>query len=214
MAVADSAHAQGFAPVARSDARLLILGSMPGQASLQAQAYYAHPRNAFWRILADVLGFAPDLPYADRLMILQANGIALWDVLAACHRPGSLDADIDDASMVVNDFAGFLQQHPHITRVCFNGAKAESSWRKQVQPVLDLSLEFLRLPSTSPAHAGMPYEAKRALWADALTQQGLPLEGSHSITPNRRMTTVSSEIARQIKERSHENAHDDCSTRC
>ena len=100
--------------------------------------------------------------------------------MAACHRPGSLDADIDDASMVVNDFAGFLQQHPHITRVCFNGAKAESSWRKQVQPVRDLSLELLRLPSTSPAHAGMPYEAKRALWADALAQQALAQRGRRS----------------------------------
>ena len=146
---------------------------MPGQASLQAQAYYAHPRNAFWRILADVLGFSTDLAYADRLAILQVHGIALWDVLAACHRPGSLDADIDDASIVVNDFASFLQQHPHITRICFNGAKAESSWRKQVQPALGTSLELLRLPSTSPAHAGMPYEAKRAIWADALAQQAL-----------------------------------------
>ena len=148
---------------------------MPGQASLQAQTYYAHPRNAFWRILADVLGFSAELPYADRLAILQANGIALWDVLASCHRPGSLDADINDASIVVNDFAGFLQQHPHITRVCFNGAKAESSWRKQVQPVLGSTreLSLLRLPSTSPAHAGMPYEAKRAIWADALAQRAL-----------------------------------------
>jgi TDG/mug DNA glycosylase family protein len=179
LAIADNAQAQGFAPVARSDARLLILGSMPGQASLQAQAYYAHPRNAFWRILADVLGFPAELPYAERLLILQANGIALWDVLAACHRPGSLDADIDDASIVVNDFAGFLQQHPHIRRVCFNGAKAEQSWRKQVQPLLDLPLELLRLPSTSPAHAGMPYEAKRATWANALTQQSLAQRGRH-----------------------------------
>ena len=173
--MSDAEQAQGFAPVARADASLLILGSMPGQASLQAQAYYAHPRNAFWRILADVLGFPPDLPYTARLEILQANGIALWDVLASCHRPGSLDADIDDATTVVNDFASFLQQHPHITRICFNGAKAESSWRKQVQPLLGSTRELalLRLPSTSPAHAGMPYEAKRALWANALAQQAL-----------------------------------------
>jgi len=171
--MADNAQAQGFAPVARADARLLILGSMPGQASLQAQAYYAHPRNAFWRILADVLGFPAELTYAERLAILQANGIALWDVLAACHRPGSLDADIDDASMVANDFAGFLHQHPRITQICFNGAKAESCWRKQVQPLLGNTpvLSMLRLPSTSPAHAGMPYETKRALWADALSRR-------------------------------------------
>lgn len=176
------ALSQGFAPVARGDASLLILGSMPGRASLQAQAYYAHPRNAFWRILAEVLGFPPDLPYADRLAALQASGIALWDVLASCRRPGSLDADIDDASSVVNDFASFLQQHPHIQYICFNGAKAESSWRKQVQPLLANARELtlLRLPSTSPANAGMTYEAKRTLWADALAQQGLAQRGRRS----------------------------------
>ena len=164
---------QGFPPVARRDASLLILGSMPGQASLQAQAYYAHPRNTFWRILSDVLDFPVDLAYVKRLEILQANGIALWDVLASCHRPGSLDADIDDATLVVNDFVDFLQQHPHIDCICFNGAKAESSWRKRVQPLLGSTqaLKLLRLPSTSPAHAGMPYETKRALWADALAQR-------------------------------------------
>lgn len=159
--------------MARADASLLILGSMPGQASLQAQAYYAHPRNAFWPIMADVLGFLPDLAYDARLEALQANGIALWDVLAACHRPGSLDADIDDTTLVINDFGGFLRQHPRIQRVCFNGAKAESSWRQRVQPVLGDSRELtlVRLPSTSPAHAGMPYAAKRAVWAEALLQR-------------------------------------------
>lgn len=146
---------------------------MPGQASLRAQAYYAHPRNAFWQIMADVLGFPPDLPYPARLDALQANGIALWDVLAACHRPGSLDADIDDTTVVINDFARFLGHHERITHICFNGAKAESCWRKQVAPWLETSRELVmtRLPSTSPAHAGMPFAMKRDRWAQALLQR-------------------------------------------
>lgn len=158
-----------FAPVARADARVLILGSMPGVASLQAQRYYAHPRNAFWPIMATLLKFDSDIAYEERLEKLQAAGIALWDVLASCYRPGSLDSAIDPASQVPNDFNRFLREHPLIERVCFNGGKAESAFTKQVLPSLQRKpLRFVRLPSTSPAHAGLTFEAKLARWREAL----------------------------------------------
>lgn len=153
-------------------ARVLILGSMPGVASLTAGEYYAHPRNTFWRILGDIAGATPDLPYAQRVALLRAHGLALWDVLQSCHRPGSLDADIAPESMVANDFTSFLARHPRIRLIAFNGATAEQCFRRHALPGLDAAtlaaLTLRRLPSTSPAHAGMPYERKLALWREAL----------------------------------------------
>lgn len=161
-----------FAPVAATSARVLILGSMPGAASLAARQYYAHPRNAFWRIMGELAGAHPDLPYDERLARLQARGIALWDVLRHCERPGSLDADIAPASMIANDFAGLFAAQPGITHVLFNGATAEQCFRRHVLPGLDAALAarltLIGLPSTSPAHAGMAYETKLARWREAL----------------------------------------------
>ncbi|OGS91234.1 MAG: DNA-deoxyinosine glycosylase [Gallionellales bacterium GWA2_60_18] len=152
-----------FAPVGDADAQVLILGSMPGKRSLEQQQYYAHPHNAFWRIMGELAGAHPQLPYAERLRALQAARIALWDVLASCMREGSLDADI--CAEQANDFAAFFARHPRITRVYFNGAKAEQSFRKSVLGKRGLPLlEFHRLPSTSPAHAGMSYAQKLEAW--------------------------------------------------
>jgi hypoxanthine-DNA glycosylase len=156
-----------FPPVADRNARILILGSMPGQRSLDTQQYYAHPHNAFWKIMGEVVGAQPQLPYEQRLERLEQAGIALWDVLHSCTREGSLDSDIQHEQ--ANDFATFFTCHPHITRVFFNGGKAEQSFRKFVLKEQALpELEFLRLPSTSPAHAGMRYEEKLRLWCEAL----------------------------------------------
>lgn len=154
---------RSFPPVADEQATLLILGSMPGKASLQQQQYYAHPSNAFWKIMGELAGAHPALPYTQRLHLLQASGIALWDVLASCERESSLDAHIRNES--VHDFAQFFARHPHITRVFFNGTKAEQSFRKFVLGKQRLPpLAFHRLPSTSPAHAGMRYADKLQAW--------------------------------------------------
>jgi hypoxanthine-DNA glycosylase len=159
----------GFPPLVGSTSRVLILGSMPGAASLSTRAYYAHPRNAFWPLVAGVIGVDADAPYDDRARALVRAGLALWDVARSCVRQGSLDAAIDDASVDHNDVAGLLHAHRAIRRVCCNGAKAAALYRKHVAAtVVELELDVRVLPSTSPAHAAMPLTAKRARWLAAL----------------------------------------------
>ena len=160
---------KSFPPIADAKATILIVGSMPGKESLRAGQYYAHPRNAFWTIMGDLVGASPALPYATRLRKLKSAGIAVWDVLASCTRHSSMDADILTDSMCTNDFVSFLSVHPHITHVFFNGSMAEQCFRKLVLPKLEHlsenhSLQYLRLPSTSPAHASMPFPKKLQAW--------------------------------------------------
>ena len=158
-------HVKSFAPIENADAKILILGSMPGEASLQAGQYYAHPRNLFWRIMGELLNTDPDLPYNQRTEALKSSRIALWDVLRSCRRKGSLDANIDHESLVPNDFGKFFRCHPKITHVFFNGAKAEECYRKYVQPIAVAEhIEYLRLPSTSPANASTSREHKLEAW--------------------------------------------------
>lgn len=156
---------QGFDPVARSDARVLILGSMPGVASLEATRYYAFPRNVFWKIMGELFGAGPQLDYLSRLHKLNENQIALWDVIATCHRPGSLDSAISNDGLATNDFDGFFKKHPHISHVCFNGQTAARLFKKKVAPALSGQYEYLVLPSTSPANAAMSYQAKLEAWS-------------------------------------------------
>ncbi|MGD9409207.1 MAG: DNA-deoxyinosine glycosylase [Thiohalocapsa sp.] len=158
---------RAFPPVLGEAPRLLILGSMPSEASLAAQQYYGHPRNAFWPIMLQLLGLPVEMSYAGRTRALREQRIALWDVIAACARPGSLDADIRPETVQVNDFAGLLAAHPSIRCIAFNGGTAEREFRRRVLPTLDephAGIERLRLPSTSPAHAGMRFEAKLTAW--------------------------------------------------
>ncbi len=162
---------RAFPPIVGARPRLLILGSMPGDASLRLGRYYAHQRNAFWPILSEVLGLAPDAAYAQRAEALIAHGIALWDVIAACERPGSLDTSIRMDSVRVNDFAGLFAAYPGIGLIAFNGATAEREYQRRVLPGLSpaaAAIERLRLPSTSPAHAGVSFAAKRAAWRAAI----------------------------------------------
>lgn len=161
---------RGFPAVASADARLLILGSLPGLRSIAAQEYYAHPQNAFWRIMREIHGIDGD--YAQRCRQLQERGIALWDVLASSVRPGSLDADIRLDTATPNDFKGFLAVHRRVGRILFNGRKAEQMFRRLVLPGLGADVpELCPMPSTSPAYAAMPYARKLERWRTMATVQ-------------------------------------------
>lgn len=140
---------------------------MPGIASLRAGQYYAHPRNAFWSIMGELFGINPESPYPQRLVALRQQSIALWDVLKTCTRTGSLDSDIDESSIVPNDFASFFSAHPGIERIYFNGGKAEAAYKKHVLPMLDeywLNIPRIKLPSTSPANASYSLQRKIDVW--------------------------------------------------
>jgi hypoxanthine-DNA glycosylase len=168
----------GFAPIARADARVLVLGTMPGVASLEAAQYYAHPRNAFWGIMAALVGLDAAAPYAARTAALEEAGVALWDVLGACRRDGSLDTAIEPATIVVNDFAAFFAAHPRIRSVFFNGGKAAELFRRHVgAAVLPAGVATMRLPSTSPTNARLRFADKLAAWrvvADHLQEEAPP----------------------------------------
>ncbi len=162
-------HVASFPPVVGDDPRVLILGSMPGVRSLCAGEYYAHPRNGFWPIMGQLLGFDPAIPYTRRLALLTDAGVALWDVLQSCDRPGSADSAIAPGSRVANDIAGLLRRHPAIRLVVFNGAEAEKSYRRYVVPRLPSEGPAVaRLPSTSPAYAALSLTRKQAAWAQAI----------------------------------------------
>lgn len=163
----------GFPPVSQPDARILILGSLPGTASLAAGAYYAQPYNSFWRIMGVLAGAHPTLPYAERCEKLLAQGIALWDVFHSAHRPGSLDASIVRDTARVNDFANFFVAHASIRRIGLNGAMAATGFERLVVPALPeamRALPRLRLPSTSPAHATLSFEQKLLRWKRLLEE--------------------------------------------
>ena len=163
--------ARSFSPIATRRSRLLILGSMPGQVSLAQSQYYAHPRNAFWPIMAALLDFNAAASYRQRILELRRHGIALWDVLRLCRRPGSLDSAIESDTAQCNDLDTFLHLHTHIHTVCFNGAKAEQLFRRYIQhqPLPpNRILRMHRLPSTSPAHAALGLADKHRHWRKIL----------------------------------------------
>ena len=161
------AQSEGFPPVARADARVLVLGSLPGARSIAEQQYYAHPQNTFWSIMRELFGIDGD--YASRCEQLCKNRLALWDVLQSSVRPGSMDADIQLGSAIANDFRGFLAGHADIRLIAFNGKKAEQLFTRLViaGDVTD-GIQRLGLPSTSPAYASMPFSGKLAAWRVAL----------------------------------------------
>ncbi|MBT8421501.1 MAG: DNA-deoxyinosine glycosylase [Gammaproteobacteria bacterium] len=158
---------QGFPPLVGDAPKVLILGSMPSVASLQKLQYYGKPQNAFWRIMGELFAAGPELDYDTRVQRLTVAGVAVWDVIARCHRPGSLDSAIDMASVEVNDFPALLSTHPTLHSVFFNGRKAEETWRRFVQAdaaAVRSTLAYHALPSTSPAMAALNFAAKLKRW--------------------------------------------------
>jgi TDG/mug DNA glycosylase family protein len=157
----------GFAPIVTSNASVLILGSIPSEASLLRQQYYGHPRNAFWPIMSTLFGSDPELCYQRRKEMLMKKGIAVWDVLQSCSRLGSLDSSIELATIRTNDFMGFFTEYKYIKQVFFNGRMAEKLYQKRILPTLNYCFSYLEyqcLPSTSPAHASLKFEQKIEAW--------------------------------------------------
>lgn len=167
-------NALGFPPLVGESPRVLILGSLPGQASLRAQAYYAMPRNAFWPILATVIGTPADAQYTSRCAALVDKGIALWDVCASARRQGSLDADIERDSVEPNPLGRLLTDHSSIQAILFNGQAAAALYARHVIQTLSpvaAALPRITLPSTSPAHARLSFQRKAAQWHASLAMQ-------------------------------------------
>ncbi len=159
---------EGLAPVIARHARLVVLGSFPGAASLAAGQYYAHPRNQFWPIVGAIWGMdLRALPYRERLAQVRARGLGLWDVYAQCRRAGSLDSAIEDA--VPNDLASLRRRAPPLRAVAHNGG--ESARAMAITRALGLAV--LRLPSTSPANASWSFERKLAAWRAAFVEHGI-----------------------------------------
>lgn len=166
-----------FAPALGPAPRALVLGSLPGAESLRRGEYYGLPANRFWWIMGRLVGALPALPYAERLERLTGAGLALWDVCQAAERPGSLDAAIIPASVVPNAIGALVAAHPSLRLLAFNGQAAHAIFRRHVLPGAAPSLAALPrvvLPSTSPAHAGMPAEQKFSRWHAALAPVILP----------------------------------------
>ena len=156
---------RSFPPIVDTRATVLILGSMPGHASLKAAEYYAHPQNAFWKIMRHLLGLKSDATYAERTQALRDAGIGLYDVLRSCQREGSLDSSIDKDSQVANNFPRLFRGNPQISHVFFNGTHAETTFQRLVAPNLrGEPKQFARLPSTSPAHASLSFDQKLEAW--------------------------------------------------
>ncbi len=156
---------KGLPPILGEAPKILILGSMPSVASLEKQQYYGHPRNAFWRIMAQLNGFEWQPDYAANVDEVCRRGIAVWDVIGECQRPGSLDSSIVKGSEKINSIVELLSDQPGICRIGLNGGTAAQLFRRHCLPALDHSAyEILSLPSTSPANAAMNFEQKCRRW--------------------------------------------------
>lgn len=157
---------QCFPPLIDNNAKILIIGTMPSVKSLAAEEYYAHPRNAFWKIIATLFNNSADFSdFSEKKACILAHHLALWDNLRFCEREGSLDSNIKN--MIPNDFESLLKKYPHICRLIFNGQKSFQIFKRFHSELLE-KYQYFVLPSTSPAHASLSFDKKLSLWHKAL----------------------------------------------
>jgi len=179
---ADIKPSQSFAPLVKTGAHTLVLGTMPGQKSLECQQYYAHPRNALWPILCAIATHSPptytvfqQLSYEQRCTLVTKAGFALWDVLHSCVRPGSLDSNIDRQSEQANDIAGLIKLYPSIKRIVCNGRTSQALFKRHIISTLSShAIDITSLPSTSPAMATLNLQAKFEQWNNAIRHNEAP----------------------------------------
>lgn len=163
----EKSETAGFLPIIGPQPRVLVLGSLPSVKSVEMQQYYGHPRNAFWGIMSELFGTDPEAQYAERVEAVMQHRIAIWDVLAASVRPGSMDSAIVETTARPNNFARLFREQPDISLVCFNGRTAARLFERLVVPTLEKrsnSRRYQVMPSTSPAYASMTFDEKLEHW--------------------------------------------------
>lgn len=158
---------KGFAPISDNRANILILGSMPSVKSLEQEQYYGHPRNAFWKVMATITGVSAEADYLQRSQAIKDHGIALWDVIGECIRPGSLDSDIDLNSIKANAILPFIEEHPCLEMIGLNGGTAYKLFKQHFLHTIPAHIKIVKLPSTSPAYT-ISIEDKIKQWLDFL----------------------------------------------
>ncbi|NRS87612.1 hypoxanthine-DNA glycosylase [Flavobacterium sp. 7E] len=153
-----------FTPYINSETKILVLGTMPGIASIEKQEYYAHPRNHFWKIMYTLLSEIPvDEKFENKIKLLQNHHIGLWDVLENCERKGSLDVNIKNQKE--NDFESLLEKYPGIKKIVFNGKESHKYFFKKFGQIKGIT--YYVMPSTSPANT-MSFDKKLEYWSDFL----------------------------------------------
>ncbi len=155
---------KSFKAISSTNSRVLILGTMPGDKSLELQEYYGHPRNKFWKIMASITNSEIPLSYNEKITLLIKNNIALWDVIEQANRLGSLDSAIKNEK--ANELNIFIAKHKHLHTICFNGKKAETLYNKYFTK--ETTIRYFSLPSSSPANAGISFENICKTWKQIL----------------------------------------------
>ena len=167
-AVVGEHRVASFAPQVGARCRVLVLGTVPSQRSLELRQSYGHAQNLFWSFMGELFDAGVELPYAERIRRLHALGIGIWDVFEQVERPGSLDASIVRASEIPNAIVPLLQREPTIGVIALNGGKAAEGFARHIAPQFDAALrarvEILKLPSTSPANASIARAEKLRRW--------------------------------------------------